>query len=497
MQNLLAKIFFLDIPSLIDSAWRRIDFRANAERHYVPGVPGHIDPRPLWMMPPFWTFAILVFFVSYGPNWSGLCATAPESLVKFARWALGLVIAGGALFFAYKLRKQPSDLATRRFDRLSRIGERVTPFRKRVVTFGAQMTALVVLVLALKTAGYVAGLGSDPVTCVVDSLRAFLRFALCSGAVIGIAAQASRLTSTTLLLCAQVAAIILVALVHWFLLADPSTREISDLPYRHVFAFWAPCIVAVLLLAPTLVKVMFPMPWLEARSKATAMPSPVPPDAIAVPHQAGPGDAAPTPVDPNDLQNEANRLKEWLAATELFANRVEPVLSWRRLFFALIYGPFYHPLHLLLIPAWTALVASPQWLYLSVSLALAFSVFLLVWGNVSSRWEEINVHIDRLFMRGAPLIVSVLVIVLAILRVLQFDYISTILDALPFGTIFGMVVMTYMLFWFVEYWMNRVLAVCGSSDPMRTNLPWLTLEPPLLRLIYASLRRADLSCRTE
>jgi hypothetical protein len=100
-------------------------------------------------------------------------------------------------------------------------------------------------------------------------------------------------------------------------------------------------------------------------------------------------------------------------------------------------------------------------------------------------------------MRGAPLIVSVLVIVLAILRVLQFDYISTILDALPFGTIFGMVVMTYMLFWFVEYWMNRVLAVCGSSDPMRTNLPWLTLEPPLLRLIYASLRRADLSCRTE
>jgi hypothetical protein len=200
MQNLLAKIFFLDTPSLIDSAWRHIDFRANAERHYVPGAPGHIEPRPLWMMPPFWTFAILVFFVSYGPNWSGLCATAPESLVKFARWALGLVIAGGALFFAYKFRKQPSDLATRRFDRLSRIGERVTPFRKRVVTFGAQMTALVVLVLALKTAGYVAGLGSDPVTCVVEggSLRAFLRFALCSGAVVGIAALASRLTSTTL-----------------------------------------------------------------------------------------------------------------------------------------------------------------------------------------------------------------------------------------------------------------------------------------------------------
>ena len=37
-QNLHAKIFFLDIPSLIDSAWRVIDFRANAERCYQSGA---------------------------------------------------------------------------------------------------------------------------------------------------------------------------------------------------------------------------------------------------------------------------------------------------------------------------------------------------------------------------------------------------------------------------------------------------------------------------
>jgi hypothetical protein len=140
-------------------------------------------------------------------------------------------------------------------------------------------------------------------------------------------------------------------------------------------------------------------------------------------------------------------------------HRPEPTLSGRRLFFALIYGSFYHPLQLLLIPAWAALVASPQSLYPLASLALIASVLLLTWGNISTRWEQMNVHIERWFLRGAPLIISVLVIVLALLRILQFDYISTILDALPFGTIFGLVVMTYVLFWFVEYWMNRVLAV--------------------------------------
>jgi hypothetical protein len=436
MQNLLVKIFFLDVPSLIDSTWRHIDFRANAERYYVPGAgdiaprAGDIAPRPFWKTPPFWVFAILVFFVSYGPTWTGLCATAPELVVKLSRWALGLVIAGLALFLAYRFRQQPSDVVTRHFDRLSQHDERISPLRKEVVILGARFVALVLLALALSAAGYVAGLGLDPFTCAVEggNRQAFVRFALCIGVVVGIAALASRPVSTTRLLCAQVAAIIVVALVQWFLLAQSSTREISDLPYRHVFAFWAPSILAVLLLAPVLVKVMFPL-------------------------------AARPPADPYGLQTESKRFKEWLPKTELFANRVEPVLIWRRLFFAVIYGPFYHLLHLLLIPAWVALVVPPKWLYLSVFLALMFSTLLLVWGNVAARWDEMNVHIERLFLRGAPLLVSVLVIVLAILRVLQFDYISTILDALPFGTIFGTVVMTYLLFWFVEYWMNRVLAV--------------------------------------
>lgn len=57
---------------------------------------------------------------------------------------------------------------------------------------------------------------------------------------------------------------------------------------------------------------------------------------------------------------------------------------------------------------------------------------------------------------------------------------------MPFGTIFGMVVMTYMLFWFAEYWMNRVLAVrllriVGSgqnNDELAIHYPRTTPVPP-------------------
>jgi hypothetical protein len=461
MQSIF-EIFFLDIPSLIDSTWRRIDLWANAERSYVLGTPAKLERRRFWNMPPFWMFAILVFFVSYGPNWAGLCAMAPAPVVKVLRCGLALVIAGATVRLAWRLRKRPGELVTRRFARLRELNHVVCPLRERIVFAGAWITAAFPVVLVLIAASRVAGWWTDPFTCAVEGWDwlAFFQFALCVVAVALIAVLSLFLTSTKRLLCAQIWTIILVAGVHWFLLAEPSTREISDLPYRHVFAFWAPCIVAVLLLAPLLVKLIFPLPG----SKVPKRAAPVPETTATSPHQAGPATATASThpndlEDPNDLEKESGRFKAWLAVTELFDNRVEPVLSFRRLLFALIHGPFYHPLHLLLIPALVGLVAPPQWLYLFVSLALLFSALLLVWGNVSSRWEEMNIHVDRWFLRGAPRIVSFLVIGLAILRVLQFDYVSTILDALSFGTIFGLVVMTYVLFWFVEYWINRVLAV--------------------------------------
>ena len=40
---------------------------------------------------------------------------------------------------------------------------------------------------------------------------------------------------------------------------------------------------------------------------------------------------------------------------------------------------------------------------------------------------------------------------LASLRVAQVQYVTTVLDAAPFGVIFAWIVMTYALFWWFEY----------------------------------------------
>ena len=51
------------------------------------------------------------------------------------------------------------------------------------------------------------------------------------------------------------------------------------------------------------------------------------------------------------------------------------------------------------------------------------------------------------------------VIVMAALRVFKVDYVTTIIDSAPFGVLFGVVVMSYVLSWLIEYWLNRVVGV--------------------------------------
>lgn len=91
---------------------------------------------------------------------------------------------------------------------------------------------------------------------------------------------------------------------------------------------------------------------------------------------------------------------------------------------------------------------------------------------MSPRWREVNTYIERWFLRGAPLLITSLVIVIAILRFVRFEYISTLLDAIPFGTVFGLIVMNYVLFWLAEYWMSRAVAL-----ELLRLLPPATEEP--------------------
>src|SRR6478736_6549034 len=121
-----AKGVFLDIPSLIDSAWRRIEYSASAECNYQPGPEPGAEPgpaqappitlRPFWTKPPFLFFAITVFFVSYGPTWGGLCAIAPKAVTDVLRQALGVAVIIAALALAVFLYRKGSELIRRRFE---------------------------------------------------------------------------------------------------------------------------------------------------------------------------------------------------------------------------------------------------------------------------------------------------------------------------------------------------------------------------------------------
>ncbi len=197
-----------------------------------------------------------------------------------------------------------------------------------------------------------------------------------------------------------------VALIQWFGSATERTPAATDLPYRHIFLVWAPCIVAVIAIAPW---------WARSRFRT-------------ITYQI------------------RQHFQQSLPGKELFIHPTDPALSARSIIYAFIFGPANHILHLLLFPALIAIAVPAESLFWSVPAAFVFSLLLLVWGNMSPRWQELNVYIERWFLRGTPLLISLFVMVIAVLRLVGFDYVSTLLDAIPFGTVFGLVLKNYVVF---------------------------------------------------
>src|SRR5262245_29921460 len=192
--NVLLKILFLDFPSLIDSTWRRVDYVANAEHVYVQGDPACLQPRPFWKRPPFWFFAVLVFFVSYGPTWASLCSAAPELVITVARWLLAATIAGVPLVFAWRHRCRPWALVERRFGRVAP-DDHVSCGRRWFVRAAAYVGPLFVLFGFLASAyalvfmsPHCVGAGFDP--------RSLLSLVLCVVVIGAFGGLASHPTST-------------------------------------------------------------------------------------------------------------------------------------------------------------------------------------------------------------------------------------------------------------------------------------------------------------
>ena len=440
--------FFLDVPRVIDHAWRHTEYRLNAECDHKPGwtnpqggphEPGEIAIRRFYKKPAFWFFAVTVFFASYGPNWDALCAVAPKLVMTVLRDGLAAAIFGASLVLFGILVWPTQFLIEERFDEVCRNEwplESPLPCRRRAVSY----ITLYMGLLAVPAAGIAIGwflLGDAPggVACALNewNLTAIWRLLLC----IAIVALFAWLTSSnrmyewfaaafkpdmyrvTFDVVVQLSLFLILALVQWLILSKADAREANDLPYRHVFLVWVPSIALVMALTP----------WWAHRRFRTALP---------------------------ELKQY---FRDALRDTELFFQPKDPALSGRGIVYALIFAPVNHILPVLLFPALVAISVPEDWLNLAALGAFIFSLLLIVWGNMSPRWQELNTYIERWFLRGTPLLISLVVIVIAILRLVRFGYISTLLDDIPFGTVFGLVVMNYALFWLAEYWMSRAVAV--------------------------------------
>lgn len=147
-----------------------------------------------------------------------------------------------------------------------------------------------------------------------------------------------------------------------------------------------------------------------------------------------------------------------LSRTELFISpRKLTVLPKARRYYGLLYAPFSHPLHLLLLPSLVALIAPQVWLMEFTTGAFLIGYLMLVWNGISRHWDTIVFVVERYFLQGLPLLISILVIVLGVLRIGDLHYVATLLAVAPLGAVTMIIVMSYIALWLFDFYVNRPL----------------------------------------
>ncbi|HVG62731.1 MAG TPA: hypothetical protein VNA24_29465, partial [Hyalangium sp.] len=129
------------------------------------------------------------------------------------------------------------------------------------------------------------------------------------------------------------------------------------------------------------------------------------------------------------------------------------------------------PMHILVIPALFALLLPREWLegWLILLITLVW-MSLLIAGETSPRLSGTLRVVTYLFLRGGGRVVSWLMIALAAGRLLDVQYVSTVLDNASKWTILQLLLTVYVIFWWVDYWLNRLLLdqllhVLGKVEP--------------------------------
>lgn len=116
------------------------------------------------------------------------------------------------------------------------------------------------------------------------------------------------------------------------------------------------------------------------------------------------------------------------------------------------------PLQLLLIPALVALVAPRDIRYTLTISALIASYLILFMAGMDPRLNYSWRMLQQAFFRGVAFVVSLIIIALAAMRLFDVSYVSTVFDTAE-GIVIALILFgAYVLLWWYDYWVNRLLA---------------------------------------
>jgi hypothetical protein len=438
----LANAVYLDVAYILDSLWRRVEFNVNRYfRYTVSEAPDHgrqisISARPQWQLPRQWLFAIVVVFAAYGPTLDALCSVTGPAGMRAARYALGILCLLAALILLAVFCRRMLGRARRRFWK-ARVPAQQRLRRATVLTLVVLGTFTVLLPLILLGVSLWSQ-ASAPLCHEVATGRPAVLQALCVVLALGcVRLRGSRAQAGPDRWRTFLELVLLVSLVMllWGWIAAPAASEALQTPYPHLYAVFA--------LAMTLLAVISPF-W------ARFMFDPV-------------------------RRSWRETFRQSLRHTEIFPGpRVDPPLSTRRVLTSTATGVYFNLLQLLLLPAFFLLIVPAHWISRTALLGGLTSIVLVSIGNLTSRWRQMLRYVRRWFLTGTPVVVSCAVIALALLRISGVQYVTTVLDAAPFGVIFVWIIMSYALLWWFEYVINEAVAremlrLLGSEEEAKAG----------------------------
>ena len=504
---------FLDVPYILDSLFRWSEYRANRA--------GHVDLsdtaiRPTWVLdhgwrsPAFLLYSLVSVFLVFGPTFDSLCGLlGPEGLKTAARWLSWIVLALILAFYVWQLLRVVQRFARRlrsnadnynlgstpvlgslsnairgatrsvlstlpsgilsesRFDTVLDLIPDLGQQTQRLNGRGVWRCIVGVVVCLLVVAGVSAPLwlvwaslahaAPAAAVCQIGNQSAVVAQLVTLGVWLALGAwiwSTDHLKSELQRLVALSVLWLLGLTVLWGGFARDHVREMTPGPYPQLYTVLLVTLIAFAFFAYWFAQRLFGFPkrvWYR---------------------------------EYRDAQKQRVRvswrrlMREQLQKTELIDNeRADPQLSSTRIIGAFVNGIGQQPLQFLLLPAFVALVWTPQNLFTATVIALVLGAVLLAYGSLAERWQQIVTYIERWYFVGVPLPLSILVIVLGVLRLLDVQYVSTVLDAAPLGTLVLIIVMSYAAAWFYEYWINRwpaerlLDALAGIDDRRQGWIP--------------------------